>query len=223
MAKKNKKLVIIGNTDNARLIKYYFDTDSEYKVVGFSVHREYITEEKIEGLPVVPLEEITGRYPVLEVEAFVAVGYSKMNRVREKLYTECKSLGYKMASYISSYCTNLSQFSFGDNCLILEGNIIQPYVRIGNNVVMWTGNSIAHHTTIEDHCYITSHVVISGFATIKANCFLGINSAIRDGVTIGPGTLIGGGAIIMKDTVREGVYLPAKSILHEKKSTEIVI
>ncbi|MEP7145693.1 MAG: acetyltransferase [bacterium] len=220
---KNKKVVIIGNTSNARLAKYYFTIDSDYEVAAFSVDKKYITDVEFEGLPVIDFDELNLKYPAREFETFVAVGYNDMNKIREKLYNECKDKGYKMANYISSHCTYLSQFPAGDNCFILENNTIQPYVRIGNNVVLWSGNHIGHDVTIEDHNFITSHVVVSGFVTIKRNCFLGVNATIRDAVTIAPETLVAAGAIIMKDTVEKGVYLPPRTILFEKKSDEIKI
>jgi len=220
---KNKKVVIIGNTSNARLAKYFFEIDSEYEPVAFSVNKEFIETEQFENLPVIALEEIKSKYPPGEFEAFVAVGYNNMNKVREKLYNHCKDSGYKMASYISSRCSYLSQFPTGDNCFILEDNTIQPFVKIGNDVVLWSGNHIGHDVKVGDHCFITSHVVVSGFVTIKNNCFLGVNATIRDAITIAPETLVAAGAIIMKDTVEKGVYLPARSTLFDKKSDEIQI
>lgn len=218
-----KKLIIVGNTSNARLAKYFFDIDSDYKVIAFSVNKEYITEEKFEGLPIIPLEDLKEKYPPSETELFVAVGYTNMNKIREKLYNQCKEMGYTMANYISSRCSFLTQFPTGDNCFILEDNTIQPYVKIGNNVVLWSGNHIGHDVVIEDHNFISSQVVVSGFVTIKRNCFLGVNSTLRDAITIAPETLIAAGAVIMKDTVEKGVYLPPRSVLFDKKSDEINI
>lgn len=220
---KNKKVVIIGNTSNARLAKYFFTFDSEYDVVAFSVDGKYIKEERFEGLSVVSLENLVKEYPPDKYEAFVAVGYTNMNKIREKLYNDCKDKGYKMANYISSRCSYLSQHQPGDNCFILEDNTIQPFVKIGNNVVLWSGNHIGHDVTIEDNVFITSHVVVSGFVTIKNNCFLGVNATIRDGIIIAPETLVAAGAIIMKNTEPKGVYLPARSVLFDKKSDEIQI
>lgn len=220
---KTKKLVIAGNTSNARLAKFFFDTDSEYEVAAFTVNKEYIKEKYFEGLPLVPLEEIEKTYPASIYELFVAVGYTDMNRIREKIYYQCKEKGYTLANYISSRCSFLTQFPTGDNCFILEDNTIQPYVKIGNNVVLWSGNHIGHDVIIEDHNFISSHVVISGFVTVKRNCFIGVNATLRDAITIAPETLIAAGAVIMKDTVEKGVYLPARSSMSDKKSDEIKI
>ncbi|MEZ4692278.1 MAG: DapH/DapD/GlmU-related protein [Ignavibacteria bacterium] len=76
-------------------------------------------------------------------------------------------------------------------------------MKIGNNVVLWSGNHIGHDVEIDDHNFITSHAVVSGFVKIRNNCFIGVNATIRDGITIAPETLIAAGAIIMKDTVEK--------------------
>ncbi len=223
MENKKKQLVIVGASSNSRLAKFYFETDSDYEVVAFAVNRNFIQAGSFEGLPLVALEELPELYPPDAFEAFVAVGYNQMNKVREKLYNETKGMGYKLASYISSHCTCLTQYPIGDNCFMLEDNTIQPFVRIGNNVVLWSGNHIGHDVTIGDHTYITSHVVISGFVDIKQYSFLGVNCTIRDGITIAEGTLVGAGAVIMKSTEEKGVYLPPRSTIFNKKSDEIVI
>jgi sugar O-acyltransferase (sialic acid O-acetyltransferase NeuD family) len=220
---KDKKVVIIGNGSNSRLAKYYFDTDSEYEVVAFSVNRLYITEEKMEGLPVVALEELSQLYPPETFSAFVAVGYSQMNKLRERLYNECKSMGYTLASYVSSRSLYLSQYPPGDNCFIQESNTIQRNVKIGNNVVIWCSNSVAHDAVIEDHCYITTNIAVSGSVTIKRNSFIGTNATLNHGITIEAETLIGAGAIIMKNTVEKGVYMPPRSVKISKKSIEMNI
>ena len=84
--------------------------------------------------------------------------------------------------------------------------MIQPFVRIGSNVILWSGNHVGHHSRIGDHCFIASHVVISGGVTIGEETFVGVNATFRDGVTVGPRNVIGAGALIMKDTAEGEVY-----------------
>ena len=139
------------------------------------------------------------------------------------MYYQMKQMGYTMPNYISPKCSYLTEEIIGDNNFILEDNTIQPFVKIGSNNVFWSGNHIGHDVIIGDHNFITSHVVVSGFTKILNNCFLGVNSTLRDNIVIANKTLVAAGAVIMKDTSEEDVYLPAKSILHNKKSTELKI
>ena len=100
----------------------------------------------------------------------------------------------------------------GENCFILEDNTLQPFTPIGDNVVMWSGNHIGHHGIVKDHVFFTSQVTLSGHCTVEPYCFFGVNSTIRDGVTLGEGTLVAMAACITKDTDAWGVYkgIPAK-------------
>ena len=219
----NNKLIIIGNTSNAKLAHYYFTEDSEYEVIAFSVNQDYISESNFCGLPVVPFEDLETKFPSDQYYVFVAVGYKDMNDVRAELYNEVKTKGYKLPNYISSKCTFLSKEPIGDNNLILEDNTIQPFVKIGSNNVLWSGNHIGHDAVIEDHCFITSHVVVSGFTKIENNSFIGVNVSLRDDITIAKYTLIGAGASIMNNTTEYGVYLAPRPFEMNKKSTDLKI
>ena len=218
---QKQKIVLFGRGDIAQIANYYFDIDSNYEVVAFTLDKDYITEEEYEGKPMVAFETLAEKYPPSGYKMFIALSYASMNKLREKKFYEALDLGYELVNYISSRCSFLSQYPTGKNCFIFEDNTIQPFVKIGDNVTLWSGNHIGHHSTIESHNFISSHVVISGHCTIKSNCFLGVNATIHNNITIEKENIIAAGAIISKNTVEKGVYLPAKTILHEKTSDQI--
>lgn len=215
------RLLIFGAGDIARLAHHYFMRDSDHEVVAFTVDAQYRQADTFLDLPLVPFEEVTGSYPPAECKMFVALSYAKMNKLRAQKYDQAKHCGYELVSYVSSRCSFLTDHPIGDNCFILEDNTIQPFVKIGNNVTLWSGNHIGHDAVIEDHCFLASHIVVSGNVRIRNNCFIGVNATLRNSITIAPETLIGAGAIIMKDTVEQGVYLPERARLFNKRSCEI--
>lgn len=202
-----KRLVIFGSGDIAQLAHYYFRTDSDYEVGAFTVDAAYMDESVFCGLPVVPFEEVAQKYNPAEFEFFVALSYSRLNAVRKEKYLTAKALGYRFASYISSRATVLNDGCIGENCFILEDNTIQPFVTIGNDVTLWSGNHIGHHSTIKDHCFIASHVVVSGGVDIGEQCFIGVNATLRDHIKIGEKCVIGAGALLLADAQAEGVYV----------------
>jgi sugar O-acyltransferase (sialic acid O-acetyltransferase NeuD family) len=214
-------LVIFGAGDIARLAHYYFTHDSEHRVVAFTVDRAYASADQFLGLPLVPFERVADAYPPERYRMFVALSYARMNRVRAGKYHAAKALGYALVSYLSSRCTYLAERPAGDNSFILEDNTIQPFVTIGNNVTLWSGNHIGHDSVIEDHCFITSHVVVSGNVRVGAHCFLGVNATLRNSITLAPRTLVGAGAIIMADTAEGGVYLPQRATRFSKSSDDV--
>jgi sugar O-acyltransferase (sialic acid O-acetyltransferase NeuD family) len=204
-----KPLVIFGTGDIAQLAHYYFSTDSEYEVIAFTADAVYITEEKFCGLPVISFKELVNRYSPDTHQLFVALSYSKLNAVRKEKYLAAKALGYRIASFISSKATVLNGGCIGENCFIFEDNTIQPFVTIGNNITLWSGNHIGHHSIIKDHCFIASHVVISGGVEVGEQCFIGVNATLRDHIKIGEKCVIGAGALMLADAEPEGVYIGA--------------
>ena len=207
----SKPIVIFGTGDIAEVAHFYFTHDAlrARRVVAFTVHAQYVKEATFCGLPVVAFEDIERRFAPGDVELFVATSYAGLNKVRQSMVAQCQSKGYALASYLSSKATVWDGFVLGTNCFILEDNTLQPFVRIGNNVTLWSGNHIGHHSMIDDHCFIASHVVVSGGVKIGTHCFIGVNATIRDHVSIGESCVIGAGALIAADAADFGVYAGA--------------
>ena len=192
----------------------YFTYDSPYDVVAFAVEAEYARKSEFAGLPVVHFEEVERLYPPGTHEAFAAISYTQLNRVRARLYQATKAKGYILASYVSSKAFVWRNVEIGENCFIFENNVVQYAVKIGNNVVFWSGNHIGHQTVIKDNVFISSHVVVSGYCEVGENCFLGVNSCIANNIQIAPDCVIGMGAVIHKNTEAGKVYVgnPGKPI-----------
>jgi sugar O-acyltransferase (sialic acid O-acetyltransferase NeuD family) len=208
-----KNLVIFGAGDIAELAHYYFTHDSDYEVAAFTVDSDFLPAGDFCGLPVVPFDRIAQSHPPESHDAFIALSYAKLNALRRDKYHAARELGYRMATYVSSRATVLNDGRIGDNCFILEDNTVQPFVTVGNNVTLWSGNHIGHHAQIADHCFITSHVVISGGVKVGERTFIGVNSTIRDHVAIGAGCVIGAGSLILKDAPDDSVYSAAAAEL----------
>jgi sugar O-acyltransferase (sialic acid O-acetyltransferase NeuD family) len=215
-----KRIVIFGIGDSARLAHFYFTQDSPYEVVAFTVDAKYAHQPEFMGLPLVAFEEVEQHYSPDQFSLFVAVGYSKVNQLRAEKYGQAKQKGYLLVSYLSSRMTNWAK-QIGDNCFILEDNTLQPFVKIGNNVVLWSGNHIGHDTTIGDHCFIASHVVISGHVVVEPYCFIGVNATLRNDIRIGAHSVIGAGAVILKDTDEKGVYAVKTTVKHPLSSDRL--
>jgi sugar O-acyltransferase (sialic acid O-acetyltransferase NeuD family) len=213
--KKSKKLIIVGIGETALLAYDYFTYDSVYEVVAFAVEKEFLSITVFKNLPVVQFENINESYSVNYYELFIAVSSTNLNRLRTRLFLYAKELGYTLATYISSKAFIWHDLKVGENCFILENNIIQPFVEIGNNVTLWSGNHIGHRSRILDNCFITSHVVISGFCLIKENSFIGVNSTISDNVIVGSDCLISLGSVISKSTTNGGIYKGNPAVKHK--------
>jgi sugar O-acyltransferase (sialic acid O-acetyltransferase NeuD family) len=204
-------LVVFGAGDIAQLAHYYFTHDSQYEVVAFAVDRDYLTDPTFCGKPVVAFEDVAQHFVPAQHAFFAALSYSRLNQLRREKYLAGKAMGYRIASYVSSRASVLNDGNIGEHAFVLEDNTIQPFSVIGNNVTLWSGNHIGHHSRIDDHCFLASHIVVSGGVRVGECCFIGVNATIRDHVTIGERCVVGAGALILADAAAEGVYAPVAS------------
>jgi len=214
------EIIIFGTGEFAQEIFLYLEKFSEFKVVAFTIHKEFIKEEKLYEKPIIPFEEIENNYSPNEVSMIICIGFSKMNKKREKIFLEVKNKNYKLENFIHPSNYVWDELEIGENCIILENNVIRPHVKIGNDVIIENNNVISHHCIIKDHCYITSQTIIAGHVTIESNCFLGINCTIRNRIKIEKESLIGAGAVILKNTKEKEVY-SANTVMLSRKSNEL--
>lgn len=196
---KRHKLVIFGDSAFAEIAYEYFQHDSEYEVVAFSVEQEYLKRDSLFGLPIVPYEELDQHYAPADHSFYAAFVYTQLNRLRTRFYNSAKAKGYRPASYISPRAFVWRNVKLGEHLFIFEDNVIQPFVTLGSNIVLWSGNHIGHHSTLKDNLFIASHVVVSGFVEIGESCFVGVNVTIANNLKIGDDCLLGAGTLIVKN------------------------
>jgi sugar O-acyltransferase (sialic acid O-acetyltransferase NeuD family) len=211
MEKNKGRLVIFGDQDFAQLAYEYFTADSGYEVAGFTVDAAHRKSDSLFGLPVVPFEDVERHFPPAAHAMYVAVVYGKLNRLREEICGRAKARGYALASYVSSRASVWRNVRFGEHCFVFEDNTIQPFVSIGDDVVLWSGNHIGHHSRIGNHCFITSHVVVSGWCEIGDYSFIGVNSTLANNTRIGEGCWVSHAAILSGD-------VPANSLVKSMQS-----
>lgn len=216
-----KKAVIFGITDFAQVASVYLRDDAGYTVEAFTVNREYVNAPSMLDIPIVAFEDLANSYPAREFDMFCAIGFSKVNANRRAVYNECVAKGYSLPAYVNSNVRRWKETSIGNGSFIFENNVIQPFVSVGENCVFWSGNHIGHHSQIGSHVFIASHVVISGHCTIGDNCFLGVNATLRDGITVGKDSVIGAGALLLKDAAESSVYKGAATEPQARRSDEL--
>ncbi|MFT4106038.1 MAG: acetyltransferase [Lacrimispora sp.] len=216
-----KNVIIFGVNQFAEMLYYYLLKENEYKVCAFTVDNDYCDEENFLGLPVVAFENVQEFYSPDEYAIFICAGYKNMNNVRTFKFQQAREKGYKIMSYIHKTAIVLTD-DFGEGNIVMEGVTIGVMCRIGDGNVFWANAHVAHHTIVGDYNFFTISVSVAGNIRIHNNCFFGNNCTIRNGLDIADYTLVGAGAYISKDTEKDSVYVPQRTIkLEGKKSIEM--
>lgn len=212
---KKNKMIIVGAGEFGEIAYEYFSDFTKYEVVAFSEESNFIKKNELFGLPLVPFEELEKKYSPDEYMVFIAITYTKLNRVRRRIFELAKKKGFDCATFIHPSVFIGRNVVIGENCFIFEDNNIQRGVKIGDNVIMWSKNHIGHKSLIHNNCYLASGIIISGYCEINENCFLGVNCSFNDKVIVAKDNIIGNGAIVTKNTEVGKVYVgnPAKPLI----------
>jgi sugar O-acyltransferase (sialic acid O-acetyltransferase NeuD family) len=211
LRRKEKKPVIVGAGPFAEVACECFDADSPYEVVAFAVERPFVKTDTLLGRPVIAFEDLGQTFPPDEHEVYVAIAYTQLNRLRTRLLNAAKRAGYRAASYMSPSAFVRRNVEVGEHCFIGDHTVIHPFASIGNNVILWSGNHIGHHTRVRDNVFVAMHGVVAGNSDVGTNVFIGANACIADGVAIATDCWIAPGATIVKDTEEGQFYRGPKS------------
>jgi len=217
----SQNVVIFGTNSLSSLAWYCLTHDSPYQVMAFTVDAAYLSTPVHEGLPVVPFEEIKEHYPPETFRLLVPVGFNAINGLRRERYEKAGSMGYEFVHYVSSHTNTWPDFHIGDNCLIYESTIIQPFATIGDNVIIRSGVHISHHCQLADHVFVAAGVTLGGHVKVGEQAFLGLGAIVRDGITIAERSFIGAGAVVISDTESDAVYVGSPARKTARCSLEV--
>lgn len=202
-----RPLIIFGAGQIAEVAFAYFSDGAGRQVEAFVVDPAFRRRDELFGRPVLDLADALVRFPPDKADAFIAMSFNGVNRPRADKRRAFEALGYTLASFLSPNAHVWPGFELQPNCLIMEANVIQPFVSIAKGCTLWSGNHVGHHTVIEEDVFIASHAVISGNCRIGARTFIGVNATLRDNITIGAGSVIGAGALILGSAGDGSVFM----------------
>ena len=197
--RKERKLVIVGDSPWSQVAYEYFTHDSIYEVVAFSVESSFLRQTELLGLPVVPFENLEQVYDPAEHWFYAALVFREKNRLRARLYEAAKTKGYRPASYRSSRAIVWPSVQIGEHCFICESTVLQPFTSIGDNVVVGPGSLLGHHSRLGNHVFLSGNVTVAGLVSVGEYAFLGLNSTVIDPVVVGHRAFVGAATLVLAD------------------------
>ena len=211
-----KKIVVFGLGSTSSVISYYIKKWKLFSIAAYTVDTNYPEMAIHENTPVIPLDEVALQYPPIEYDAFVAIGYHQLNRLRAEKINILKGKGYRMVSVINPNAPQDCYLTHGENCFIMPSDdFLTPWITLKNNVFVWHKVSIGHSVTINDNCWIASGSMLGGEVTIGKNTFLGMQCCVKHTVSIGKNCIINTGAIIEHDTkIGNNCHISTSSVVN---------
>lgn len=210
-----KDLIIIGASGFGREVAWLVERINAvkltWKIVGFIDDNAAIHGSFINDYPVLGGCEKISEY--LDVFYVCAVGAAKVRKaIITKLELNFNDLHY--ATLIEPSVIISEKVNIGSGCIICAGSIITVDIYIGNHVIINLDCTVGHDAVIHDFVTLYPSVNISGTTSIGECVELGTGVQIIQGKSIGSETIVGAGAVVVRDLPKNctAVGSPAKPI-----------
>ncbi len=216
------KYIIVGNSVYADMLCGYICENDENDVVAYTVEKEYISSLIKNGRKVVSYEEIEQYYSPKEVLLLMAVGYSEMNDIKERLFNLYKSKGYQFATYIHPSAIIATDIDMGEGNVFFEGTIVQRGVKLGDGNVLFAKTMIAHDCIIGSFNSFSS-ASLGGNVTIGNKCFVGMGAVIGENVNLDDQVFVGANAYVNTDLKKGRAALGIKAKIIDREISKRIL
>lgn len=194
-----KDLVIVGTGGFAReihqLVEDLNDERASWNVLGFVDDDVRKAGGSIHDLPILGTRGWLGSRPVA-VALGVGATAARRHLVRS-LREGGTDLSFPVLRHPRASIGN--RVTIGEGTIICAGNLITTDLTIGSHVILNLDCTVGHDATIEDFVTMAPSVNISGSVRVGEGCDLGTGATVIQGVEIGEWTIVGAGAVVVRD------------------------
>ncbi|WP_311136774.1 NeuD/PglB/VioB family sugar acetyltransferase [Hymenobacter cellulosilyticus] len=96
-------------------------------------------------------------------------------------------------------CQPYQHIELGEGCIVGQGCILTTDIRLGRHVLLNLGCTIGHDAVLDDFCSLMPHANVGGEAHLSTGVYLGTNATVINQVRIGARTIVGAGAVAVRD------------------------
>jgi len=203
----------------AEMVSFYFQQQAQYDIAAYVCSDEHHVSDAYLNKPLYRQSQLLNYCPPDTHSAFIAIGFSKLNRDRREKFDWFIENKYDLANLILTPYRNNADI--GKNCIIDESVVIKPFVKIGDNVTIGC-SLIDHHAVIRDDVFIAGNCSVGACSDIGRGSFMGLGSIVCPRSNIGEYCILGAGALAMGKVYDKSVLLDKASSIQRFDSDQFI-
>lgn len=155
------------------------------------------------------------------VKAIIAAGDPT---VKKKIVLKAKKLGLEFFTFVHPSVKIHRTSSIGTGSSVFAGAVISAFCVIGNHVSVNYGATLSHGCRMGDFATLSPGVNIGGNVKISEGCFVGINACCSNDIAMGPWSVAGAGAVVIRDVPALTIVAgnPAANIKTRNKNVPVI-
>ena len=191
----DSRVVVVGAGGHAKVVIDILEDAGELEIAGCTSQEP--DARAVLGKPILGTDEILPDLLKGGIRrAFVAVGD---NRARAALLARVAAMGFRIVNAISRRAAVSRHAALGAGVAVMPGAAINAGSVLEDGAIVNTGATVDHDCRIGRCAHIAPGSNLAGRVTIGEGAFLGTGSRVIPGCAIGPWTLVGAGAVVIRD------------------------
>lgn len=210
------KIVIIGGRGNGSVLRsVILDCQSEVKgleFLGFLSDTQLDGELEAERLGPISIEAINSFNE--EVKFLFALHTVKKSEQRVALVQSLGMPTSRLATVLHPTAWVASTAHISPGCVVMPLASLGPDAFLGVNTQMYSQSFVGHDTFVGSHVFIANNASVGGRVQIHEGAHIGSNATIRERVNVGAHSVVGAGAVVLRDIPEREVWAgsPAKRL-----------
>ncbi|MFQ3215229.1 MAG: sugar O-acyltransferase (sialic acid O-acetyltransferase NeuD family) [Marivirga sp.] len=139
----------------------------------------------------------------------VAIGN---NSIRLEKLTMLSDFGLSLVTIIHPQAVVSPYSKIGVGSIVCAGAVVSADACIGMGVILNTGCSVDHDCLLADAVHISPGARLAGGVGVERCAWIGIGSVVRQQLTVGESAIVGAGAVVVKNVLKNTVVkgIPAQ-------------
>ena len=192
------KLVIWGTSGHTMVLVDIVRLIGAYEIVGYldDIDPDRHGSE-LRGVPLLGGGE---QLPALRAQGVrhLMLGFARSS-ARIRLSALASELDFELPSAIHPRATVADEASVGPGAIVKAGAIVEPGAVIGPLAIVGSTAVVSHEAVLGAAARVTAGALIGGLSTVGEGTMVGMGACVKDRVRIGDWSLIGTGAVVVRD------------------------
>ena len=196
-----EKLLIIGASGHGKVVADIALSMKRWKYIAFLDDNENLKTSL--GLEVIGSSNDIDKY-IQDYDVFVGIGN---NSIRKQIQEKLESKSASIPTLIHPNATIAREVEIDVGTVIMAGAIINCSTTIGKGSIINTGATIDHDNVIRKFVHISPGAHLAGTVEVGSNTWVGIGTIISNNLSITDDCIIGAGAVVIENIVKQGLYV----------------
>jgi sugar O-acyltransferase (sialic acid O-acetyltransferase NeuD family) len=212
MSRRKTDIVFLGGGGHAKVLIDLVLLSAKYNILGV-LDGKLSKGSQVSCIPILGDDNLLPElYEKGLRNVCIAIGSTRSNSVRMKLYDKVKEMGFTVPALTHPGTIIANDVLYAEGVQVMAGAVIQTATQVGENTIINTAAVVDHDCRIGKHVHICPGVVMSGGCLIDDQSFVGAGATVIQGIRIGKGSVVGAGSVVVKDLPENSVVkgIPAR-------------